>query len=157
MRDLGQLSLEWDDRPTPSGDLELIPFRFRYRFHCDDDSCNGHHIAAIDWEVGQSYRSWRRRYGESGWRGAMRQKYLEELPEKDLHFVVGTHRVYQSWMIVGLIYPPRVEVLEPQQASALQDPREREPMTLPLFGLEAEEGDGPLPGESEDHDQVGVS
>lgn len=149
---LRQLALAWTDQPTPTGDLEILPFDFRYQFHCDDDDCLGHDMEVFDWEVGQSYRKWRRTYGEDGWRRAMRTKYLEELPARDLHFVVGTHHRWQSWMIVGLLYPPHPQVLESEEAPVGEHIGEGEPMTLPFVGLEAEEGDGPLAGETDDRD-----
>src|SRR5260370_25612099 len=47
----------------PKQQLEKIPFEFRYEFACDDPLCRGHNLMCTDWEMGQSYRSWRRRYG----------------------------------------------------------------------------------------------
>lgn len=43
--------------------LEEIPYRFRYRYTCHDEpGCQGHHQRLLDWELGQSYRSWRDKY-----------------------------------------------------------------------------------------------
>jgi len=50
----------------PSRELEKIPFYFRYQFSCDDDTCTGHALMCTDWEMGESYRSWRQQYGENG-------------------------------------------------------------------------------------------
>jgi hypothetical protein len=47
-------------------------------------------MSCTDWEMGQSYRSWREKYGEE-WESAFRQKYEEEMIHKlDAHFYVGT-------------------------------------------------------------------
>lgn len=139
--DLAQLSMNWTQSAAPTGDLEIIPFDFLYRFHCRGDGCQGHEMEIFDWEIAQSYRSWRRSYGEIGWRRAMEEKYFGELPSKDLHLVLGTHHRWGSWMIVGLLYPPHPKVLEPKQAAGGKQLSEGEPMTLPLFGFEAEQRD----------------
>jgi hypothetical protein len=61
-----------------------------------------------DWEMGQSYRAWRRTYGSS-WAQKFREKYEQQMIERfDLHFYVGTlHQYPTSWIIVGLFYPPK--------------------------------------------------
>ncbi len=102
---------------NPPKELEKIPFSFRYEFHCDDDSCKGHKLTCTDWEMGQSYRKWRAEYGETGWEAKFRQRYEEDMIRKyDTHFFVGTvHGHPQTWIIVGLFYPPR-EVQSTQAA-----------------------------------------
>jgi hypothetical protein len=94
----------------PKTELEKIPFSFRYEFHCDDDDCTGHKIICTDWEMGQSYRSWKAQYGNQ-WEQKFRQRYETEMIQKnDTHFYVGTvHAHPHVWIIVGLFYPPRVD------------------------------------------------
>ena len=91
----------------PSRELEKIPFYFRYQFSCDDDTCTGHALMCTDWEMGESYRSWRQQYGEE-WEEKFRQRYeTEMIHERDTHFFVGTFKQYPwSWIIIGLFYPP---------------------------------------------------
>ena len=91
----------------PKNQLEKVPFQFRYKFQCDEDACNGHTLICTDWEIGESWRKWSRDYG-TGWEEKFRQMYEKEMIEKkDTHFFVGTHRVFpQTWMIIGLFYPP---------------------------------------------------
>lgn len=93
----------------PSGQLKLlekIPFQFRYRFLCDDDTCTGHDMSMISWEVVQTYRNFRAKYpGE--WEKKFRETYWDRMKARDLHFHVGnmaSHRT--SWLILGLFYPP---------------------------------------------------
>lgn len=97
------------DRPQTSP-LDFIPYRFKYDFECDDVECKGHSLTVLDWEITESYRSWRRRYGENGWKDAMRTKYWSQLVEqKDLQFYLGTMKSHmKTWTIVGLYYPPRM-------------------------------------------------
>jgi hypothetical protein len=43
--------------------IEPIPYDFRYSFFCHGYSeCPGHNLLIIDWEIGQSFRSWRYKY-----------------------------------------------------------------------------------------------
>jgi hypothetical protein len=90
----------------PSGKLEKIPYKFKYQFFCDDLECKGLTMSCTDWEMGQSYRDWRDKYGEE-WEAAFRQTYEEKMLQRDTHFYVGTvHRHPTEWIIVGLFYPP---------------------------------------------------
>ncbi len=87
--------------------LEKIPHKFIYDFECDHAACGGHMLMCSDWEMSQSYRQWKGRYG-AAWEGKFRQKYeAEMIREHDTHFYVGTvHQHPQAWIIVGLFYPP---------------------------------------------------
>jgi hypothetical protein len=89
--------------------LEKIPFKFYYRFRCDEPGCNGHRLSCVDWELGQAYRSWRRKYGPE-WEEKLRLRFEKEMIGRyDTHFFVGTVRVHPaSWIIVGLFYPPNL-------------------------------------------------
>ena len=93
---------------APSSPLEKIPFKFYYSFLCEDDSCNGHRLSCTDWELGQSYRQWRGKYGP-GWEIAFRETFeTQMILQNDTHFYVGTLRYHPNrWIIVGLFYPPR--------------------------------------------------
>jgi hypothetical protein len=90
----------------PKQQLEKIPFEFRYEFACDDPLCRGHSLMCTDWEMGQSYRSWRRRYG-SQWETKFRERYERDMIERnDTSFFVGTVNNHPNrWIIVGLFYP----------------------------------------------------
>lgn len=43
--------------------LEKIPYDFKYQFTCNDSSCVGHKMRITDWEIYQTYRSYRHKYG----------------------------------------------------------------------------------------------
>jgi hypothetical protein len=92
----------------PKQQLEKIPFEFRYEFACDDPLCRGHNLMCTDWEMGQSYRSWRRRYGAQ-WETKFRERYEHDMIERnDTSFFVGTVNNHPNrWIIVGLFYPPK--------------------------------------------------
>lgn len=93
---------------APKNELEKVPYSFSYQFRCDDSACPGHTMICTDWEMGQSWRKWRDEYGDR-WEEKFRQRYETDMIEKyDTHFYVGTvHQHPNTWIIVGLFYPPR--------------------------------------------------
>lgn len=104
--ELGRLSQLSFGEKAPFQRLEKIPYKFIYKFRCDHETCRGHHLSCTDWELGQSYRKWRKRYGDR-WKWAIRNKYeFEMMVKNDTYFYVGTVRMHpNSWIIVGLWYP----------------------------------------------------
>lgn len=92
--------------------LEDIPYVFRYSFFCNNEKdCAGHTYAIIDWEIVQSFRSWKRRYKTT-------EKLLEMINDKwintlcasnrDTYFYVGNQlRFRDNFMILGVFYPPK--------------------------------------------------
>lgn len=87
--------------------LRKLPFSFHYRYQCADDTEFRHRIT--DWEVGALYWNCVRSHGPN-WEKPLRQKLEDELPGKDLMFLMGTiHRFPDQWLIVGLIYPPQLK------------------------------------------------
>lgn len=101
----------FDIGTCPRQQLQFVPYTFKYHFYCDDKRCDGHILSVIDWEVGQSYRKWRREYGANDWEMKFREKYWNELAnERALQFFVGTqHKRPRTWSIIGLYYPPKYE------------------------------------------------
>ena len=97
--------------------LKKIPFDFHYRYECEVDGQNkAYRHKLVDWEVGALYWNVRSKHGES-WEEPFRQKLEQQLPASDLMFLMGTiHRFPDQWLIVSLIYPPR---LPPEVANQL--------------------------------------
>ena len=98
------------ERPTSERCLEAYYLQ-RTRFERVAErklQCKGHKIMCTDWEMRQSYRSWRYTYG-SRWEQKFREKYEREMiQERDTYFYVGTmHQHPNRWIIFGLFYPPR--------------------------------------------------
>jgi hypothetical protein len=63
-------------------------------------------MGCIDWELSQLYRKCVRSRGR-GWDVPFRKRCEELITKKDLHFFVGNlHQYPNSWMVVGLFYPP---------------------------------------------------
>lgn len=92
----------------PKAVLDRIPFKFSYRFRCDDAKCQiVHKMQILDWELAEAYRSWQMTYGKD-WERVLRQKFETELLGKDLIFNLGNYIKYPtSFGIVGLVYPPK--------------------------------------------------
>jgi hypothetical protein len=89
--------------------LEKIPFKFQYKFFCNEDTCTGHTLTCTDWEMAEAWRRWKAEYGDK-WEEKFRQRFEKEMIEKyDTHFFVGTvHAHPGTWIIVGLFYPPPI-------------------------------------------------
>jgi hypothetical protein len=122
--------------------VQPIPFDFVYEFECRGGRCKGHKMEIFDWEAGAAYRKFLASYGPTGWETAFRQTWEADLPGRDLHLVLGTHSTHpNTWMIVGVLAPP-IKVSEGDRRSRRQRIGEEGAMTLPGFGLEAEQGDG---------------
>lgn len=95
-------------RGTLPDTLEKIPYKFFYHFKCEDPRCTTHRISCVDWETGQSWRSWRTKYG-ADWESAFRETYERKMIDLcDTHFSVGTMRAHPDrWIIIGLFYPKK--------------------------------------------------
>lgn len=84
--------------------LEQIPYHYR----CSA-SCKGHTQSMIDWELSESYRSWRERYDATTLLEKIRQRFLDEMcgPRKDTIFFVGNQHVHpRAFLVLGVFWPP---------------------------------------------------
>ena len=100
--------------------LRKLPFDFHYRYVCD--GANGqaeYRHKIVDWEAGALYWNVRKSHDEQ-WQAAFKAKLENELPAQDLMFLMGTiHRFPDQWLIVSLIYPPRLPLGTPRQETLL--------------------------------------
>lgn len=99
----------WEDRTNSREPPRKVPFKFKYKFHCNDKNCNGHKMSIFDWEVGVLF--WRmvdKGMAQKSAAEEVKRKFLEDLcgDDKDTHFFVGTTLDYpKSWVILGVYYP----------------------------------------------------
>jgi len=96
--------------------LKKLPYDFHYRYECrTPDGVTEHRHKLVDWEVGVLYWNVHRR---ADWQDAMRHKFITSFGERDLKFLMGTiHRFPRQWLIVSVLYPPRLpEILVRQQS-----------------------------------------
>lgn len=111
--DIAQLRLFGPQRKS----LEKIPYKFRYRFTCNDPRCNGHTMMIEDWEIGQLYRHQVARLGDREKAAdSVRQKLFAIMcaPNIDTHFFVGTVLQYGTWIILGVFWPPVISKMSTQ-------------------------------------------
>lgn len=87
--------------------VDEIEKAFSYKFHCNDDKCNGHNIICEDWELLEAFRSWKKIYSDEE---TLKEKLIGKFDywmiKRNLHFVMGTHWRFPTWIIIGLYYPP---------------------------------------------------
>lgn len=102
---LRQLSMFGDQ---PKEELQKIPYEFRYRWQCASESCSRHDMELLDWEIAESYRKWRRLYGQ-GWETKLRARFDDELRNRyDTQWFLGTFAKYpDNWTLIGWYRPPK--------------------------------------------------
>jgi hypothetical protein len=91
--------------------LEVLPYRFRYRFRCSDEACGGHELSFIDWEVGAlCLRLMRDGADRSHVTSAVRGRFLDKVcaSDRDVIFLVGNLAAHPgSFLVLGVMWPPR--------------------------------------------------
>jgi hypothetical protein len=101
--------------------LRKIPFDFHYRcayVGLDSVEIEVRHKIS-DWEAGALYWNVRKKH-QDNWIAPFRDMLERELPSKDLIFLMGTmHRFPDQWLIISLIYPPKLPTPEDDLLSRL--------------------------------------
>jgi hypothetical protein len=90
--------------------LEWVPLEFRYNFRCADEECPGHDMGLKDWEAGESYRKFLRKYGERAVQDKLRERWFDRMftPDRAVHCFVGNISAHpKTFMLLGLFYPQR--------------------------------------------------
>ena len=98
--------------------LDALPYRFCYKYRCQDTGCRTHEMGLIDWEAGQSYLNFKARYPAHRLPEVLRQKWFDEIagPTRDPHLFVGNmHRYPKNWMLLGVFYPLKGVMEQPVQ------------------------------------------
>jgi hypothetical protein len=94
----------------PPKHLEKLPYKFSYVFRCTDSGEKPHTAMIEDWELGVLYRKEVERLGDEKAAVAnVRKKFLEEICGllKDTRFFMGTVFPYNSWVVIGVFWPPK--------------------------------------------------
>lgn len=91
--------------------LRKVPFDFDYRYECSvGGATKQYKHKIVDWEVGMLFWNCFHKHG-AGWEKPFRTKIETRLPMDDLMFLMGTiHRFPDQWLIVSLIYPPKLPI-----------------------------------------------
>ncbi|MGB9929596.1 MAG: hypothetical protein ACPK85_14540 [Methanosarcina sp.] len=91
------------------GERSRMPVEVRYIFKCKGEkACRGHKIILLDWEFNEGIRRIIRENKEL----VTLEKEIPEyafsiMKEKEVYFVMGTHFIFGTWMIIGLYFPER--------------------------------------------------
>lgn len=94
---------------TPTKPLKKMPFKFSFVFECAD-SKKPHRAMCEDWEMGVLFNKEVIRLGDAKKAAeSVKRKYLGELcaPERDTHFFMGTVFPYNTWVVIGVWWPPK--------------------------------------------------
>lgn len=97
-------------QPKP---LQKIPYKFSYVFECED-SQKPHTTMCEDWELGVLFLKEVERLGsEEAAADSVKNKFLNELcaDSKDTRFFMGTIFPYNTWVVLGVFYPPKIQQL----------------------------------------------
>lgn len=92
-------------------ELAKTPYKFSYIFECQD-SDKPHKAMCEDWELGVLFMNEKKRLGsEEAAAESVKNKFLNELcaPTKDTRFFMGTIFPYNTWVVLGVFYPPKFE------------------------------------------------
>ncbi|MGJ3239405.1 MAG: hypothetical protein ACFE0Q_11915 [Anaerolineae bacterium] len=101
-------------------ELAKIPYKFSYVFECED-SDKPHKAMCEDWELGALYLNELKRLGsDEAAAESVKNKFLHDLcaPERDTRFFMGTVFPYNTWVILGVFYPPKIT--GPQQLNLFE-------------------------------------
>lgn len=100
--------------PVPKK-LRKIPYSFRYVFECDDSE-KPHTAIVTDWELGVLFLKEANRLGsDEAAAESVKKKFLDELcrTDKDTRFFMGTVFPYNTWIVLGVFWPPLVSPSDP--------------------------------------------
>ena len=91
----------------PPKKLAKLPYKWSYVFECED-STTPHNAMIEDWELGVLFLNLCERYDEPKAAQLVREKYLDMCaPDRDARLFMGTVFPYNTWVVVGVFWPPR--------------------------------------------------
>lgn len=108
---INQMTL-FGPQPKP---LTKIPYKFSYVFECEDSE-KPHNAMIEDWELGRLFlREVERRGSEERAIDSVINNFITKMadPSRDLRFFMGTVFPYNTWVVIGTFYPPKIK--QPQQ------------------------------------------
>ena len=91
----------------PPKPLAKLPFTWRYVFECADNP-KPHRTMIEDWELGVLFLKLLEEHDERTAAEKVREKYLDMCaPDRDTRFFMGTVFPYNTWVVLGVFWPPR--------------------------------------------------
>jgi len=101
---------------TDAVKIDIAEKKYSYRFKCGHPNCRGHKMMCEDWELGELYRhceDYRKKgkYKDSKevFDKIKKRMFFEMLNKKELYFIVGTHFIHPTYMIIGVVYPKKTD------------------------------------------------
>jgi hypothetical protein len=94
----------------PQKPLRKIPYTFHYVFECKDSCGKSHTAMCEDWELGVLFLKEAEALGsDEAAAESVRNKFFGELcrEDKDTRFFMGTHFPYNTWLVLGVFWPPK--------------------------------------------------
>ena len=94
--------------------LEIPEHKYRYAF-TDEENGRVHEMLCEDWEVAELYRNCEEYRKKGNYKDEkevfekVKAKMLEVVKRKDAYFIVGTHYRFNTFLIVGIVYPKKNE------------------------------------------------
>ncbi|AXC15458.1 hypothetical protein ACPOL_6214 [Acidisarcina polymorpha] len=92
--------------------LAKLPYKFSYVFRCSDTGVRPHSAMIEDWELGVLFLKEKERLGsEEAAAQSVKKKYLDEIcaAGRETRFFMGTVFPYNTWVVIGLYWPPRIQ------------------------------------------------
>ena len=89
--------------------LRKIPYKFSYVFECED-SHRPHNAMIEDWELGVLWLNEVARLGDEEQAAlSVKRKFFDEIcsGKKDTLFFMGTVFPYNTWVVLGVFWPPK--------------------------------------------------
>jgi hypothetical protein len=95
----------FDDPTATRPGFEVVPWRFRYDYHCGAARCNGHQQTIVDWEAVSLWRNVRSR---ADWQAAIREKFERQMwAGRDTVLFLGNQEEHpSSFLVLGVFWPP---------------------------------------------------
>lgn len=90
--------------------LRKLPYSFHYVFRCQDDTIPRKAMIE-DWELGVLFlREVERLGSDEAAAQSVKKKFFDELCDssRDTRFFMGTRFPYNTWLVIGVFWPPRV-------------------------------------------------
>jgi hypothetical protein len=99
----------------PQKPLYKLPYSFHYIYECEDDD-KPHTAMCEDWEMGALFLKEKEKLGSAELAAeSVKNKFLNELcdTKKDTRFFMGTSFPYNTWLVLGVFWPPKLKVPAP--------------------------------------------
>jgi hypothetical protein len=108
----GQRSLDG----KPAVKIETPDKMFQYVFSCSAECTKNHTVMCEDWELGELYRKMKSKYPEKMAVEKVRSRFLDYMKDLgEIYFIVGTHNIYGTYLIISVIYPRKADLQKLKQ------------------------------------------